>query len=142
MLLSFQRPSPPGRRGFPLEDAPRAVAGSSGQKSIDASRLGAQSHPTWETRPAPSAWRKVAQSASDCVYGAFAGFSGPRFTRIPSSSGQSPRACSDQVDACKAPLAELQHPSFDEASQDVERIRVERLTVDPHAALRERAASL
>ena len=31
MLLSFQRPSPPGRRGFLLEDAPRAVTSARGR---------------------------------------------------------------------------------------------------------------
>jgi hypothetical protein len=47
MLLSFQRPSPPGRRGF-LQRMRRDRVRRSGQKSIATSRLGAQSHPTWE----------------------------------------------------------------------------------------------
>lgn len=49
MLLSFQRPSPPGGRGVLPEDAPRALR-RSGQKSIATSHLGAQTHPTWEAR--------------------------------------------------------------------------------------------
>jgi hypothetical protein len=67
---------------------------------------------------------------------------GLRFRRFRGPDGALSTGFSDQADPCKAPPAELQHAPVDEVPRHIQRIRVQRLAVDPNAALRERAASL
>jgi hypothetical protein len=65
MLLSFQRPSPPGGRGFLPEDAPRPSP-ALGAEKYSHNSLGGAIHPTWEVVAALTACRKLAHRAAKC----------------------------------------------------------------------------
>ena len=107
MLLSFQRPSPPGRRGFLLEDAPRPFPALGAEEYSHISLGGTNSPNLGNGGPSLTACRKVAHSRTKRV-------AGVTRSRL---GNQNP---------CKSALSELQHAARNDFNRDVERITGQR----------------
>jgi hypothetical protein len=123
MLLSFQRPSPPGRKGFPSSGCAEALR-RSGQKSIATSLAWGRKLTQLGRRVAAlTACRKVAYCRTECV-------PVPKllFLRDPNP--------------CKPALSELKNAPVHGLCGQVEHVSGERLTVELDSTLAERPPRL